>query len=114
MNDKEPNDGERKLSDEDRAYLQGLAQKVDALFRKELDERKIPYDKAEVRVYNIGTVGVQGDGRTYGPPVEITLFKDGEFVYDTNFLAELSTKITNEIRDINRVVIVITRKDDKK
>ena len=114
MNDIELNDGERKLSDEERKYLQGLAVQVDTLFREELEVRGIRYDDSEVRICNIRSVGVQGDKRTYGHPAEITLFKDSNFVYNTDFLAELSTRITNEIDGINRVVIVLARKDEKK
>jgi len=104
------------ISDEERKHLQGLAVQVNTLFREELDKRNIPYDKAEVRIYNIRTVGVQGDERTYQYPAEITLFTDSKFVYDDddNFLAELSTRITNEIDGINRVVIMLAKEKEKK
>jgi GMP synthase (glutamine-hydrolysing) len=46
----------------------------------------------------IRSVGVQGDGRTYAHPALVT----GEL--DWNRLGELSTRITNTIRSINRVV----------
>ena len=46
----------------------------------------------------IRSVGVQGDGRTYAHPALVT----GDL--DWNRLGELSTRITNTIRSINRVV----------
>ena len=56
-------------------------------------------------------VGVQGDDRTYAYPAEITLFLKGKFVWDLNFIGELSSRITNEIKDINRVVYVTEIRD---
>ena len=66
---------------------------------------------AEVR-----SVGVQGDGRTYGHPIvlrpvssEDAMTADWSRVpYDT--LEKISTRITNEVRDVNRVVLDITSK----
>jgi len=66
---------------------------------------------AEVR-----SVGVQGDGRTYGHPVvlrpvssEDAMTADWTRVpYDV--LARISTRITNEVREVNRVVLDVTSK----
>jgi len=66
---------------------------------------------AEVR-----SVGVQGDGRTYGHPVvlrpvssEDAMTADWTRVpYDV--LARISTRITNEVRQINRVTLDVTSK----
>ena len=66
---------------------------------------------AEVR-----SVGVQGDSRTYGHPVvlrpvssEDAMTADWTRVpYDV--LARISTRITNEVRDINRVTLDVTSK----
>ncbi len=66
---------------------------------------------AEVR-----SVGVQGDGRTYGHPVvlrpvssEDAMTADFSRVpYDV--LAKISTRITNEVPQVNRVVLDVTSK----
>ncbi len=66
---------------------------------------------AEVR-----SVGVQGDGRTYGHPIvlrpvssEDAMTADWSRVpYEV--LAKISTRITNEVREVNRVVLDVTSK----
>ena len=63
-----------------------------------------------------GSVGVQGDERTYGSPIvlrpvssEDAMTADWSRVpYDV--LATISTRITNECRQINRVVLDCTSK----
>lgn len=65
---------------------------------------------------DVRSVGVQGDGRTYGHPVvlrpvssEDAMTADWARVpYDV--LATISTRITNEVREINRVVLDVTSK----
>jgi GMP synthase (glutamine-hydrolysing) len=69
-----------------------------------------------VLLADVRSVGVQGDGRTYGHPVvlrpvtsEDAMTADwGRLPYDT--LARISTRITNEVPDVNRVVLDITSK----
>ena len=87
--------------------LKNIACKADKILREELEKGKIDYTMAEVRVYNIKTVGVGGDNRTYSHPIEITLYQKDNFFWNESFLSRLSTRITNEIRDTNRVVYVI-------
>ena len=66
---------------------------------------------AEVR-----SVGVQGDGRTYGHPIvlrpvssEDAMTADWSRVpYEV--LAKISNRITNEVREVNRVILDITAK----
>lgn len=66
---------------------------------------------AEVR-----SVGVQGDGRTYGHPIVLRPVSSEDAMtadwsrlpYD--LLERISTRITNEVRDVNRVVLDITSK----
>ena len=65
---------------------------------------------------DVRSVGVQGDGRTYGHPVvlrpvssEDAMTADWTRVpYDV--LARISTRITNEVREVNRVVLDVTSK----
>jgi GMP synthase (glutamine-hydrolysing) len=69
-----------------------------------------------VLLADVRSVGVQGDGRTYGHPVvlrpvtsEDAMTADwARLPYDT--LARISTRITNEVPDVNRVVLDITSK----
>ena len=64
----------------------------------------------------VRSVGVQGDGRTYGHPVvlrpvssEDAMTADWSRVpYDV--LARISGRITNEVPEINRVVLDVTSK----
>jgi len=66
---------------------------------------------AEARIYNIKSVGIKGDRRAYGYTAEIGLKYKRKFIWESEFFKELSTKITNEIEDINRVVCVISNKE---
>lgn len=97
------------LSDRTRKKLQGLAIKVDEILREELKQARIKC-RFEARIYNARTVGVQGDERTYGHPAEITIKNPQQKRKPTpeksfyNFLAQLSSRITNEISGVNRVV----------
>src|ERR1700751_5998888 len=69
-----------------------------------------------VLLADVRSVGVQGDGRTYGHPVvlrpvtsEDAMTADwARLPYDT--LARISTRITNEVPDVNRVALDITSK----
>ena len=69
-----------------------------------------------VLLADVRSVGVQGDGRTYGHPVvlrpvasEDAMTADWARVpYDV--LSRISTRITNEVREVNRVVLDVTSK----
>jgi GMP synthase (glutamine-hydrolysing) len=64
----------------------------------------------------VHTVGVQGDGRTYERSVALRAVtsQDGMtadwFMFPPEFLKKVSTRITNEVRRVNRVVYDITSK----
>ncbi|MGO1949947.1 MAG: glutamine-hydrolyzing GMP synthase, partial [Mycobacteriaceae bacterium] len=69
-----------------------------------------------VLLADVRSVGVQGDGRTYGHPVvlrpvtsEDAMTADWTRVpYET--LEKISTRITNEVAEVNRVVLDVTSK----
>jgi GMP synthase (glutamine-hydrolysing) len=69
-----------------------------------------------VLLADVRSVGVQGDGRTYGHPIvlrpvssEDAMTADWTRVpYDV--LAKISTRITNEVPEVNRVVLDVTSK----
>jgi GMP synthase (glutamine-hydrolysing) len=96
-----------------------VLREADAIAREELSnaglDREI-WQCPVVLLADVRSVGVQGDGRTYGHPVvlrpvssEDAMTADWTRVpYDV--LARISTRITNEVRDINRVVLDVTSK----
>ncbi|MDT0265224.1 glutamine-hydrolyzing GMP synthase [Streptomyces sp. DSM 44915] len=96
-----------------------LLREADAIVREELTaaglDREI-WQCPVVLLADVRSVGVQGDGRTYGHPVvlrpvtsEDAMTADwSRLPYD--LLARISTRITNEVRDINRVTLDITSK----
>lgn len=86
--------------------LQNLARQVDLILKYELERNSILVDMAETRIYDVRTVGVMGDARTYEYPAEITLYHKDNFIWKPDFLANLSSKIVNNVRGINRVVYV--------
>jgi GMP synthase PP-ATPase subunit len=97
--------------------LEELAKKAEAILLEELKKHNIDYSKAEARVYDAKTVGVQGDSKTYAYPAEIKiikpLYKNGnslskEELYD--FLRKISNRITNENKEFNRVVYFLEEK----
>lgn len=95
------------LEELEKKELKNLAWSADKILKEELKKENIEYTLAEARIYNIRTVGVQGDYRTYCYPVEITLYQKENFVWNESFLSKLSTRITNEIKGVNKVVYLI-------
>lgn len=92
---------------------------ADAIARAELTASGLDRDIWQcpvVLLADVRSVGVQGDARTYGHPVvlrpvssEDAMTADWARVpYDV--LARISTRITNEVPEVNRVVIDITSK----
>ena len=63
---------------------------------------------------DVRSVGVQGDGRTYGHPIVLRPVSSEDAMtadwtrlpYDV--LARISNRITNEVREVNRVVLDVT------
>ena len=93
-------------------YLQNLAIQVDIILKEELRNAGLEIDVAEARIYDLRTVGIQGDQRTYAYPAEINL--NGKETWPKDFLDKLSSRITNEVKDVNRVVYVLATEEDKK
>jgi GMP synthase (glutamine-hydrolysing) len=96
-----------------------VLRRADAIARAELTAAGLDRDVWQcpvVLLADIRSVGVQGDGRTYGHPVvlrpvssEDAMTADWTRVpYDV--LARISTRITNEVREVNRVVLDVTSK----
>ena len=96
-----------------------LLREADAIAREELSKAGLDRDIWQcpvVLLADVHSVGVQGDERTYGSPIvlrpvssEDAMTADWSRVpYDV--LATISTRITNECRQINRVVLDCTSK----
>ncbi|MFA9446038.1 glutamine-hydrolyzing GMP synthase [Egicoccus sp. AB-alg6-2] len=96
-----------------------LLRHADAIARQELTAAGLDRDIWQcpvVLLADVNSVGVQGDGRTYGHPVvlrpvasEDAMTADWARVPD-DVLARISTRITNEVREVNRVVLDVTSK----
>ncbi|MGI8716685.1 MAG: glutamine-hydrolyzing GMP synthase [Lapillicoccus sp.] len=96
-----------------------VLRRADAIARQELTaaglDREI-WQCPVVLLAEVRSVGVQGDGRSYGHPVvlrpvssEDAMTADWTRVpYDV--LAAISTRITNEVPEVNRVVLDVTSK----
>ena len=69
-----------------------------------------------VLLADVRSVGVQGDGRTYGHPIVLRpVSSEDAMTADWSrlpyeVLEKISTRITNEVEDVNRVVLDITSK----
>jgi GMP synthase (glutamine-hydrolysing) len=113
-----PGLGIRIIGEVTRDRLEVLRE-ADAIAREELTKAGLDRDIWQcpvVLLADVRSVGVQGDGRTYGHPVvlrpvssEDAMTADWARVpYDV--LARISTRITNEVREVNRVVLDVTSK----
>jgi GMP synthase (glutamine-hydrolysing) len=96
-----------------------ILREADAIAREEVTRAGLDRDIWQFPVVLLGdvrSVGVQGDGRTYGHPVvlrpvtsEDAMTADwARLPYDV--VEAISTRITNEVREINRVAIDVTSK----
>jgi GMP synthase (glutamine-hydrolysing) len=96
-----------------------ILREADAIAREELTgaglDREI-WQCPVVLLADVRSVGVQGDERTYGHPVVLRPVSSEDAMtadwsrlpYDV--LARISTRITNEVREVNRVVLDVTSK----
>jgi len=96
-----------------------VLRQADAIARHELTEAGLDrsvWQCPVVLLADVRSVGVQGDERTYGHPVVLRPVSSEDAMtadwsrlpYDV--LAKISSRITNEVADINRVVLDITSK----
>jgi GMP synthase (glutamine-hydrolysing) len=92
---------------------------ADAIARQELTASGLDRDVWQfpvVLLADVRSVGVQGDGRTYGHPIVLRPVSSEDAMtadwsrlpYD--LIARISTRITNEVPEINRVVLDVTSK----
>jgi GMP synthase (glutamine-hydrolysing) len=92
---------------------------ADAIAREELTAAGLDRDIWQfpvVLLADVRSVGVQGDGRTYGHPVVLRpVVSEDAMTADwarlpAALLERISTRITNEVREVNRVVLDVTSK----
>lgn len=96
-----------------------LLQDADAIVRAELTAAGLDSEIWQcpvVLLADVRSVGVQGDGRTYGHPIVLRPVSSEDAMtadwtrlpYD--LLARISNRITNEVSGVNRVVLDVTSK----
>ena len=101
------------------AHRLDILRRADLIAREELTSAGLDsqiWQCPVVLLADIRSVGVQGDGRTYGHPIvlrpvssEDAMTADWTRVpYDV--LERISTRITNEVPEVNRVVLDVTSK----
>jgi GMP synthase (glutamine-hydrolysing) len=92
---------------------------ADAIAREELTKAGLDAEIWQcpvVLLADVRSVGVQGDGRTYGHPIVLRPVSSEDAMtadwtrlpYDV--LSRISNRITNEVREVNRVVLDVTSK----
>ncbi len=113
-----PGLGIRIVGDVTRERLE-LLRKADAIARHELTAAGLDaqiWQCPVVLLADVRSVGVQGDGRTYGHPIVLRPVSSEDAMtadwtrlpYDV--LARISNRITNEVDEVNRVVLDVTSK----
>ncbi|GAA3772806.1 glutamine-hydrolyzing GMP synthase [Plantactinospora mayteni] len=96
-----------------------LLRAADLIAREELTAAGLDRDVWQfpvVLLADVRSVGVQGDGRSYGHPVVLRPVSSSDAMtadwsrlpYDV--IARISTRITNEVAEVNRVVLDVTSK----
>ncbi|MDR6906750.1 GMP synthase (glutamine-hydrolyzing) [Agromyces sp. 3263] len=96
-----------------------LLREADAIARQELTAAGLDQEIWQcpvVLLADVRSVGVQGDGRTYGHPIVLRPVSSEDAMtadwtrlpYDV--LAKISNRITNEVPEVNRVVLDVTSK----
>ena len=96
-----------------------ILRRADAIVREEMAsaglERSV-WQFPVILLADVRSVGVQGDGRTYGHPVVLRPVSSEDamtadwYRLPEEVLARISTRITNEVEEVNRVVLDVTSK----
>ncbi len=96
-----------------------VLRRADAIVREEVTAAGLDRDIWQfpvVLLADVRSVGVQGDGRTYGHPIVLRPVSSEDAMtadwsrLPFDLLARISTRITNEVREVNRVVLDVTSK----
>lgn len=95
-----------------------VVREADAIFIQALREKDLYHKiwQAFCVLLPVKTVGVMGDGRTYEKVLSLRAVTSSDgmtadwYPFEFEFLKEVSSKITNQVRGVNRVVYDITSK----
>lgn len=96
-----------------------ILRRADAIAREELSIAgldKTIWQCPVVLLADVRSVGVQGDGRTYGHPIVLRPVSSEDAMtadwtrVPYEVLEKISSRITNEVREVNRVVLDVTSK----
>ena len=96
-----------------------MLRKADLIAREELTAAGLDnqiWQCPVVLLADVRSVGVQGDGRTYGHPIVLRPVSSEDAMtadwtrVPYEVLEIISTRITNEVPDVNRVVLDVTSK----
>lgn len=96
-----------------------ILRQADAIAREELTLAGLDHEIWQcpvVLLADVRSVGVQGDGRTYGHPIVLRPVSSEDAMtadwtrLPYEVLAKISTRITNEVAEVNRVVLDVTSK----
>jgi GMP synthase (glutamine-hydrolysing) len=93
-----------------------LLRQADAIVCEEIEKSGIRADQYYAALPTIRSVGVQGDSRSYGFPIIVRAITTTDFMtahwafLPHKLLETISSRITNEVKGINRVVYDITSK----
>ena len=96
-----------------------ILRRADLIAREELTAAGLDRDVWQfpvVLLADVRSVGVQGDGRTYGHPVVLRPVSSEDAMtadwsrWPYDLIAQISNRITNEVAEVNRVTLDVTSK----
>jgi GMP synthase (glutamine-hydrolysing) len=96
-----------------------VLREADAIVREEMSAAGLDdavWQCPVVLLADVRSVGVQGDGRTYGHPLVLRPVTSEDAMtadwarLSADLLARISTRVTNEVPEVNRVVLDVTSK----
>ena len=108
-----------KLSQSALSQHLAILREADAIAREELTAAGLDREVWQfpvVLLADVRSVGVQGDGRTYGHPIVLRPVSSEDAMtadwtrVPYEVLERISTRITNEVPEVNRVVLDVTSK----
>ena len=89
--------------------LQKQTEKAYLIMREELKKSSIMFKQIEAYIFpDIKTTGIKGDQRVYQYPIFFAVhINNGELFLDYEILGRISTRLTNELEDVTRVVYMV-------
>ena len=93
-----------------------ILKEADFIFRSELEKARVKADQYFAVLTNARSVGVMGDGRTYDYTLALRAVRTSDFMtaeiapIPYGVLIHVSSRITNEVKGVNRVVYDVTGK----